>query len=95
MAKIDEYHGSEEPSRVEEAGTGDSISASINTTTSTSIDTATSELINTNSYFLDLEKLLEDMDQNLKKKLDDDCWTIKPPPSFLRSLNAKRSSQKN
>ena len=49
MAKIDEYHGSEEPSRVEEAGTGDSISASINTTTSSSIDTATSESINTNS----------------------------------------------
>ena len=47
MAERDEYHGSGEPSRVDEAGTGDPTSASIDSTSSVSIKSMTSTSINT------------------------------------------------
>ena len=55
MAKRDEYHGYGELNRVHKAGTGDSTSASIDTTSSTSIDSTTSASIeSTTSTSIDI-----------------------------------------
>ncbi|KAF3484871.1 hypothetical protein F2Q69_00053359 [Brassica cretica] len=89
MAKRDEQHVSGELSRVEEVGTEDatSTSADIMTSTSTDITTSMSIDVTTSSSIddvireltmedsLDLEEWLQDMDQNSKKKLDDDQHT--------------------
>ncbi|KAF2532225.1 hypothetical protein F2Q70_00029402 [Brassica cretica] len=89
MAKRDEQHVSGELSRVEEVGTEDATSTSADITTSTSTDITTSMSIDvttsssiddvnrevTMEDSLELEEWLQDMDQNSKKKLDDDQHT--------------------
>nr|VDD45266.1 unnamed protein product [Brassica oleracea] len=87
MAKRDEQHVSGELSRAEEAGTEDATSTSTDDMTSTSTDITTSTSIDITTSIddvdrevtmedsLELEEWLEDMDQNLKRKLDDDHHT--------------------
>ncbi|KAF2561734.1 hypothetical protein F2Q70_00016778 [Brassica cretica] len=70
VVEDDEQHVSGELSRVEESGTEDATSTSTDSRTSTSTDDVKREVTMEDS--LELEEWLEDMNQNSKKKLDDD-----------------------